>query len=93
VKLIGRLHNWKILLPIAANIDAVLNNDRLFPDYPIITGAVRREVGLLWACLQPTFDLPTPSGPARLEIQVFLDEVEQIIVRASSALCYLSEQR
>ena len=93
VRLIGKLHTWKVLLPIAGNIDAVLNSDRLFPDYPIITGAIRREVGLLWACLQPTLDPPAPSGPARRDIQIFLDEVEQILVRASSPSCYLSEWR
>lgn len=82
LRLMTKLQSLKILLAVAAKVDDMLSVDRLFTDYPIVTSAIRREVALLWACLQPSLDPPVPSGPAVREVQDFLAQVEQLPARA-----------
>jgi nucleolar pre-ribosomal-associated protein 1 len=82
LKLMSQLQNLNILLVIADKVDSMLSVDRLFPDYPIVTAAIRREVALLWAGLRPVLDPPTPSESASIVVQAFLAQVEQISIRA-----------
>ncbi|KAF8219132.1 hypothetical protein L208DRAFT_1448990 [Tricholoma matsutake] len=84
LRLMTKLQSLKILLAVAAKVDDMLSVDRLFTDYPIVTSAIRREVALLWACLQPSLDPPVPSGPAVREVQDFLAQVEQLPAPSST---------
>lgn len=82
LKLMSKVPNVTFLLAVAEKIDAMLSVERLFSNYPIVTAAIRREVQLLWSCMQPDPEPPTLSGPATQEVQEFLAQVEQIPVCA-----------
>jgi nucleolar pre-ribosomal-associated protein 1 len=82
VGLMKKLEDVEILLAVAGKVDGMLTVDRLFAGYPIITAAIRREVALLRACLEPPFNSLQPSRLVSKEVQDFLTQVEQIPVRS-----------
>jgi nucleolar pre-ribosomal-associated protein 1 len=82
----------QFLHAVAVKIDAILCPERLFEGFPILSGAIRREVCMLHASL--AFQRPSSNGSttkSSTEVQTYLDRAENIPVRKfiSVALPYI----
>ncbi|KAG6849538.1 hypothetical protein H0H93_007626 [Arthromyces matolae] len=53
-RLKGKQQDLKFLRKVEERFDQMLHVDKLFPNYPVITSAIRREVDLLRATFSPT---------------------------------------
>ena len=78
----------QFLHAVAGRIDEILRPERLFfQSFPIFSGAIRREVGMLHASL--AFQCPSPNDSAinsNPEVQAYLDRAEQVPIRESNCL-------
>jgi len=80
-----KVFNLSLLRSLALKIDGILAKDRLFSEYPALTAAVRREVGILESCLsrlarddsERMHDSVSVAG----EVADFLREVAQLSPR------------
>jgi len=86
VNLSMKVFNLSLLQSLSLKIDGILAEDRLFSEYPTLTAAVRREVGILESCLlrlarddhsEQMHDSVSVSG----EVASFLREVAQLSPR------------
>ncbi|PBK72194.1 hypothetical protein ARMSODRAFT_932579 [Armillaria solidipes] len=81
--IVFQLHNsfsqGKALLSFTDKIDSILEPQKLFPEYPIVTTAIRREVEILKYCLGhlriPKSPTPTSIGQ---DVKSFLRAVERL---------------
>jgi nucleolar pre-ribosomal-associated protein 1 len=75
----------QFLHAVAGRIDEILRPERLlFQSFPIFSGAIRREVGMLLA-----FQCPSPNDSAinsSPEVQAYLDRAEQVPIRKFNCL-------
>lgn len=69
---------------VMTKIDGILHPSRLFPQYPVITAAIRREVSLLRTCLEGPKVSSVESNQPSQAVQDFLYEVEKLPIRLSS---------
>ena len=72
----------QFLHAVAAKIDAILRPERLSEEFPIFSGAIRREVDMLHASI--AFQLRSSNDStikSSTEVQVYLDRAERIPIR------------
>lgn len=90
VNLSMKVFNLTLLRSLSLKIDVILAENRLFVEYPALTAAVRREVGILESCLsrlarddsERMHDSISVSG----EVADFLREVAQLSLRKPSLM-------
>ncbi|TFK33679.1 ribosome 60S biogenesis N-terminal-domain-containing protein [Crucibulum laeve] len=76
-RLSTKLQDLQPLRIVAEKVDSILQVDRLYKQYPVMTGAIRREVGMMKRNL--CFLQPSPQETMiSAEVKSFLDQVEQI---------------
>ncbi|KAG6905791.1 hypothetical protein DXG01_000716 [Tephrocybe rancida] len=77
-RLTSKQRDLRFLHKVFERFDAMLHVDKLFPEFPIITAAIRREVGLFAAVLSSGGPLPPQESSE--EVRGFLSAVEQMPV-------------
>lgn len=80
--LTSKQSDLQFLHAVAVKIDAILRPERLFEEFPIFSGAIRREVGMLHTSL--AFQLPSSNRStikSSNEVRAYLDGAEQIPIR------------
>lgn len=75
----------EFLKTVAAKLDVILLPEALFPEYPVLTAGIRREVSILHRCLN---HLPIPSslelcGATSSRILNFISQIEALPTRQS----------
>ncbi|KII96154.1 hypothetical protein PLICRDRAFT_151289 [Plicaturopsis crispa FD-325 SS-3] len=71
---------------VAKKIDSSLHVDKLFPEHPTVTNAIRREVFILYACLQyPPKSAPSRPSHSDSAVDDFLAAVEQMPIPDEAA--------
>jgi nucleolar pre-ribosomal-associated protein 1 len=82
VRLSTKLPDLQFLDAFARRMDLLIQPEHLFPQYPIMSSAIRRELSILHSSLQyiqsPGIYEPAPSSHV---VQDFLNQVEQLSVR------------
>jgi nucleolar pre-ribosomal-associated protein 1 len=91
-KLSTKQRSLKLLLTVADRVDAILHPDRMFPQYPVITMAIRREVSIMRYCLgSVSSDIFSPSDRDPNVVQHFLNETENLPFREDNILSTFAE--
>ncbi|KAF8073491.1 ribosome 60S biogenesis N-terminal-domain-containing protein [Lyophyllum atratum] len=85
-RLSSKQQDLTFIQAVALKFDVMLHADRLFPEFPVITAAIRREVDLLKACLFLSPHLSS-SQEVSEDVQDFLSAVEQMPIPPSRAIC------
>lgn len=87
-RLMSKQQDLKFLHVVADRFEGILQLNRLFPDFPVVSAAIRREVAFLRACLL--------SSPPSVEVHVVPDEARGVLSAMSqmpireSLLVYIS---
>jgi len=72
----------KFLHTVAEKIDALLHRGQLFPQHPVVTEAIRREVSIMYCCLgRDQKKKPSQLVSAGTSIKDFLKRVEILPIR------------
>jgi nucleolar pre-ribosomal-associated protein 1 len=77
----SKQHDLNFLSAFIDKVDALVHPG-LFPQYPNITTAIRREIPILWSCLRHLQNPPvsSPTSPSTV-VEEFLDRINQVPIR------------
>jgi nucleolar pre-ribosomal-associated protein 1 len=79
-------HDLSFLRQIATKIDGILASESLFSQYPIVSGAILRQVKIMRSCLQHTHSHPDLdlSDSRVFQLENFLRRIEDHPIRSYS---------
>ncbi|RDB20241.1 Uncharacterized protein C14G10.02 [Hypsizygus marmoreus] len=85
-RLSSKQQDLRFLCAVLQKFDAMLHIDRLFPEHPVITGAIRREVTLFKASLQLSLEVESSMDEdTSQQVQDFLAAVEEMSTPATKS--------
>ncbi|KAF9460940.1 ribosome 60S biogenesis N-terminal-domain-containing protein [Collybia nuda] len=84
-RLMTKQQGLQFLQRVLVKLDEILDSSRLFPHYPVVTSAIRREVSLLRTCLAGPQVPSSQSNHQSQATQDFLTQVEKLPIPASKS--------